>query len=78
MDRFCRQHREDDRNVLMLSRKNGQRYVFIYTDGNRGEVLRMLGRFAIRDDLDFSWYDAAILSQRIRQQADEPETGEAS
>ena len=62
-------------NVLALV-KGDQRYVFLFTDENRGETLRTLGRFASNSELNFSWYDAAILSQRIRQDHDcgiEPE-----
>jgi len=29
--------------------------------------LRLLGRYASNPELSFSWYDAAVLSQKIRQ-----------
>ena len=32
-------------------------------------VLRTLGRFASNPELSFTWYDAAVLSQRIRQES---------
>ena len=32
------------------------------------ETMRILGRYASNPDLSFSWYDAAVLSQRIRQE----------
>ncbi len=32
------------------------------------EALRMLGRHASNPELSFSWYDAAVLSQKIRQE----------
>ena len=57
-----------DINVLALV-KGEERYIFLYDDQNRPETLRMLGRFASNSDLSFTWYDAALLSQKIRQTA---------
>jgi hypothetical protein len=51
--------------------KGNERYVFLFDDDNRGEALRTLGRYASNPELSFSWYDAAVLSQKIRQTADE-------
>lgn len=59
-----------DINVLALV-KGEERYVFLYDDENRAEALRMLGRFASNPELSFTWYDAAVLSQKIRQAAQE-------
>ncbi|MEO8499253.1 MAG: hypothetical protein ABI614_29660 [Planctomycetota bacterium] len=53
-------------NVLALV-KGEERYVFLFDDNNRSETLRQLGRFASNPELSFSWYDAAVLSQKIRQ-----------
>ncbi len=55
-----------DINVLALV-KGEERYIFLFEDGRRSEALRTLGRFASNPELSFSWYDAAVLSQRIRQ-----------
>ncbi len=55
-----------DINVLALV-KGEERYVFLYDDERKSEALRTLGRFASNPELSFSWYDAAVLSQRIRQ-----------
>ena len=55
-----------DINVLALV-KGEERYIFLFDDANRSEALRTLGRFASNPELSFSWYDAAVLSQRIRQ-----------
>ena len=57
-----------DINVLALV-KGEERYVFLYDDDNRAETLRTLGRFASNPELSFTWYDAAVLSQKIRQTA---------
>jgi hypothetical protein len=62
-----------DINVLALV-KGPERYVFLYDDNNRAETLRTLGRYASDPDLSFSWYDAAVLSQKIRQQHQEHQT----
>lgn len=56
----------DDINVLALV-KGKERYIFLYEDSQRAETLRMLGRHASNPELSFSWYDAAVLSQKIRQ-----------
>ena len=56
----------DDINVLALV-KGSERYVFLYDDASRDEVLRTLGRFASNPDLSFTWYDAATLSQKVRE-----------
>ena len=55
-----------DINVLALV-KGEERYVFLFDDTHRSEALRALGRFASNPELSFSWYDAAVLSQRLRQ-----------
>ncbi|MBL8828083.1 MAG: hypothetical protein JNM18_13980 [Planctomycetaceae bacterium] len=56
-----------DINVLALV-KGTERYVFLYDDASRAETLRTLGRFASNPELSFTWYDAAVLSQKIRQE----------
>jgi hypothetical protein len=57
-----------DINVLALV-KGAERYVFLYDDSSRAETLRVLGRFASNPELSFTWYDAAVLSQKIRQES---------
>ena len=58
----------EDINVLALV-KGSERYVFLYDDASRAETLRTLGRFASNPELSFTWYDAAVLSQKIRQES---------
>jgi len=55
-----------DINVIALV-KGGERYVFLFDDDSRDEVVRTLGRHAANPDLSFSWYDAAVLAQKVRQ-----------
>jgi hypothetical protein len=61
-------HVSQDINVLALV-KGEERYVFLYDDNNRAATLRTLGRYASNPELSFTWYDAAVLSQKIRQTA---------
>ena len=58
-----------DINVLALV-KGSERYIFLFDDDHRSDALRTLGRFASNPDLSFTWYDAAVLSQKIRQTAE--------
>ena len=60
----------EDINVLALV-KGRERYIFLYEDSQRAEALRTLGRFASNPELSFTWYDAAVLSQKVRQNAPE-------
>lgn len=60
-----------DINVLALV-KGSERYVFLYDDASRVAVCATFGRFAANPDLSFTWYDAAVLSQRVRQECVKP------
>ena len=59
---------EQDIKVIALL-KGEERYVFLYNENNRAETLRLLGRYASNPELSFTWYDAAVLSQKIRQES---------
>ncbi len=59
-------------NVLALV-KGKERYVFLYNDTNQSEMLRTFGRYASDPELSFSWYDAAVLSQKLRRKAQRDE-----
>ena len=54
-----------DINVIALV-KGGERYVFLYDDDSREHALRTLSRQAADPALSFSWYDAAVLGQKVR------------
>ena len=56
---------QDIRVIALV--KGEEQYVFLYNENNRAETLRLLGRYASNPELSFSWYDAAVLSQKIRQ-----------
>ena len=53
-------------NVLTLI-KDGETYLFLYNDTEKAEVLRQFGQFAANADLNFTWYDAAIMSQKMKE-----------
>ena len=54
-----------DVNVVALV-KGEERYIFLFNDEKKSETLRTLGRYASNSKLSFSWYDAAVLSQKVR------------
>ena len=54
-----------DINVVALV-KGEERYIFLFNDSQKSETLRTLGRYASDSNLSFSWYDAAVLSQKVR------------
>ena len=64
-------------NVLAMV-KGEERYIFLYDDNNRVETLRMLGRYAADPQLSFTWFDAAVMSKKIREMAIEEEVNSAS
>lgn len=47
--------------------KGEERYVFMFDDDSRSETLRKFGQYASDPDLSFTWYDAAVLSQKVRK-----------
>ena len=57
---------QSDVSVVAL-RKGDEGYVFLWDDANRDAVLRQIGRWAATPDLSFSWNDAALCAQKVRQ-----------
>lgn len=53
-------------NVLALV-KDGERFVFLYDESSIPTLLQTLGKYAADPELNFSWYDAAVLSQKVRR-----------
>jgi hypothetical protein len=56
---------DDDINVLELV-KGKERYIFLYDDDQRADVLGQFARSALNPELTFSWYDAAVMTKRLR------------
>ncbi len=59
-------------NVLALV-KGQERYVFMYNDQNREEIVESFGRYASDPDLSFTWLDAATLTQKALREKRESE-----
>jgi hypothetical protein len=55
-------------NVLALI-KGMERYVYIYDDESRPELIDALRNQAADPRLSFSWFDAAVLTGKAREQA---------
>lgn len=53
-------------NVIALV-KETDRYIFLYDSESASTLLQTMGRFAADAELNFSWYDAAVLSQKVRR-----------
>ena len=61
---------EKSMNVLALV-KNSERYIFLYDDESIDYLLQTLGKYASDKDLIFNWYDAAVLSQKVKRLKEE-------
>jgi hypothetical protein len=55
-------------NVLALI-KGGERYVYVYDDASRSPLLETFRVQAADPELSLNWFDAAILTQKAREQA---------
>lgn len=62
-------------NVLALV-KDGERFVFLYDESSIASLLQTLGKYAADPELSFSWYDAAVLSQKVRRLQKQSQTDE--
>jgi hypothetical protein len=56
-------------NILALIKAN-ERYVYIYDDDSRDPLLEAFRAGAANPDLSFSWHDAAVLTEKAREQAE--------
>ena len=54
-------------NVLALL-KGQERYVFVYDDGSHEDLLDVFRQYASNPGLSFTWFDAAVLTDKARQQ----------
>jgi hypothetical protein len=53
-------------NVLHLF-TDEQKYIYVFDDANRDATLRQIARDAANPELALSWYDAAVLSKKVRE-----------
>lgn len=57
-----------ERNVNVLALvKDGERFIFLYDDRSTPQLLQTLGKYAADPEYSFTWYDAAVLSQKVRR-----------
>lgn len=54
-------------NVLALV-KGEERYVFVYDDGCSQELLDAFRQYAADPNYNFSWFDAAVLTDKAKEQ----------
>lgn len=66
---MSRENQPDADVQVVVIVKHKERFVFVFTDRTRDQVLQTLGRFAENPDLNFTWYDAAIVANKIRKAA---------
>jgi hypothetical protein len=55
-------------NVLALI-KGSERYIFVYDDDSRPSLIDALRDQAANPGLSFTWFDAAVLTDKAREQA---------
>jgi hypothetical protein len=55
-------------NILALI-KGHERYVYVYDDASRPSLLRAFNAQAADPRLSLNWFDAAVLTQKAREQA---------
>lgn len=55
-------------NVLALV-KGAERYVFVYDDQSVDALIHSLRDHAANPRLSFSWFDAAVLTEKLREQS---------
>ena len=58
-----------DLNVLALL-KGSERFVFVYDDDSRDETITAIRDQAADPAVSLNWFDAAVLTERARRQAD--------
>jgi hypothetical protein len=57
-------------NVLALI-KGDERYIYVYDDASRSALIDALRDQAADPRLSFNWFDAAVLTDKAREQARE-------
>ena len=54
-----------DLNVSITT-KGHDRYILLFDNAHKSAALRQLGKWACDSELNFSWYDAARMSWKIK------------
>jgi len=55
----------DEARRCLSFEKGNHRFVFWYTPGCESELLAAFLEYAEREDVDFDWFDAAVLSYQM-------------
>jgi hypothetical protein len=63
-------------NILALI-KGGERYVFVYDDASRQPLIDTFRDQAADPQLSLTWFDAAILTEKAREQARGPKEAQS-
>jgi len=53
--------------TVLTLRKGNHFYLFAFGDSRCDEMCDVLGRFAADPDLGFTWFDASVLGERVRE-----------
>jgi hypothetical protein len=61
-------------NVLALF-KGGERFIFVYDDDSRESLIDEIRHKAADPSVSINWFDAAVLTERVRNQEHEPDYG---
>lgn len=59
-------------NVLVLI-KGDERYVFVYDDESRDALINDIRDKAADPAVRINWFDAAVLTERVRNHAESPQ-----
>lgn len=61
---------DTDSNLIAMV-KGRERYIIVYDEPSTNEARMQLNRWASHPELSFTWYDAAQMCVRIREEANE-------
>lgn len=56
-----------DVNFTVIA-KGGERYVFVWVESQRAELMAKLAHFAQDENLSFTWYDAVCVANKITKE----------
>ena len=59
-------------NVLALF-KGDKRFIFVYDDDSKDELIDEIRHRAADPSVAMNWFDAAVLTERVRNQEREPD-----
>lgn len=51
-------------NILAVVKNDGERYIFVYDNHSREQLIQLLASYADNPDLSFNWDDASVLTQK--------------